>query len=267
MAITVCVDTGICGANWQPFGTLLHHPQAPDPTGPMYFDSFSWDAPDANIGYFLLGQGAYLNDPRSPHAALPFWGNPDGSAVPSFYFERQGSSVEARFLEDSGLWAPFNSLGWYDIDSADFGWIFQANGSPPAFTTFTFTPSQRYGLFFVPNSLVFNPAESYYTDSTRNGIAAEDIAYAAAHGIVLGPELFQHFAVFRDSNHNVYVGVNDRSHQVSDSDYNDMIFQLIDVPEPRSGVLILLGFLGLLALAKRTAEPVRADRWMLSKFR
>ena len=265
MADMLCVSPGICGANWQPFGTLQHHPQAPDPTGPMYFDGFSFDAPDANIGYFIVGQGAYLNNPRSPQAALPFWGNPNGSAVPSFYFEREGSSVQARFLEFSGLWAPFNSLGWYDIDSPNFGWILQANGLPPALTTVMFTPSQRYGLFFVPNSLAFDPTKSYYTDSTRNGIADEDAAYAAANNIMLGPELFQHFAVFRDSHDNVYVGVNDRSNQIGDIDYNDMVFQLTPVPEPSSMVLMLLVLLGLLAIVRRTARA--GTGLMLSKFR
>lgn len=237
-ADSICVTGGACDANWQPFVTPIPHAQGPGPTGPVYFDGFSWDAPNANIAYFIEGQGFFLNSPVSPDARLPFWGNPNGSAVPSFYFQSDGESQVASLLLTSASWAPFNSLGWYDPDSAAWGWIFEADGTPPTVPeSVEFTPTANFGLFFVPDNLnpTYNSSPSYYTNSSLNGIADADVAYAANNGITLEPgseAAYQHFAVFDDSSGGYYIGVKDRSLQVGDGDYNDMVISLAPVPEP-----------------------------------
>jgi hypothetical protein len=236
-ADSVCVTSGSCNANWQPFVTPIHHTQTPGPDGPVYFDGFSYDAPDANIAYFIEGQGYFLGNPDSPDARLPFEGNPDGSAVTSFFFQSGGEPQIANFLLFQGLWAPFSSLGWYDADDPSvYGWILQPNGTLPQPQSVEFTPTDDFGLFFVPDSSTYDPTQTpaYYTDSTRNGIAPADVDYANMNGITLGPEAFQHFAVFQQADGGYYVGVNDRSNQVGDHDYNDMVFQLTPVPEPGS---------------------------------
>lgn len=229
----VCVANGPCGQNWQPFQTPIQHAQAPGPRGPVYFDGFSWDAPDANIAYFIEGQGAFLGNPASPGAPLPYWGNPNGSAVSSFYFQSGGVPQIATLVLADSQWAPDNSLGWYDPNSSAWGWIFQANGSSPQVPqTVEFTPTSNFDLFFVPDSLTY-PAPEYSTNSALNGIAAADVAYAQANNISLGPEsAYQHFAVFQDGA-SYYIGVKDRSLQVGDGDYNDMVIKLTPSPEPR----------------------------------
>lgn len=240
---SVCVTNGACDDNWQPFVTPIQHTQQPGPVGPVYFDGFSYDAPDANIAYFIEGQGAFLNDPASPDATLPFWGNADGSAVPSFYFQSDGQTQLATMILADAQWAPYNSLGWYDPNSSAWGWIFQANGAQPTVPqSVEFTPTAEFGLFFVPdfpNPANFTFSDPYYaTNSSLNGIAAADVAYANANNITLGPETpYQHFAVFESAN-SYYVGVNDRSNQVGDLDYNDMVFTLASVPEPRYSFIL-----------------------------
>ena len=235
----ICVSGGACAGNWQPFVTPISHTTSPGPNGFAYFDGFSYDAADANIAYFIEGQGAFLNDSASPGQRLPYWGETNGSAVPSFYFDSDGAPQIATFLLTNGLWAPSDSIGWYDPgDLSNWGWIFQANGvAPTVGASVEFTPSVSFGLFFVPD--LNNPAygsPSYYTDSSLNGIAQGDVDYAAANNISLGSETpYQHFAVFDDLNGGYYVGVNDRSNQVGDLDYNDMVLTLAPAPEPDYG--------------------------------
>jgi hypothetical protein len=220
----------------------------------MYFDNFSYKAPNANAAYFVLGTGAFAGQTNSPQQALPYLGNADGTALPSFSFVGS-QAITADLLFAGGAWAPFNSLGWYDLDSSAFGWIFQANGSPPPLQSVTFTPSARFGLFFVPNDLVFDPNKAYYTDESKNGIADADVLYAAQQGIVLGPEDFQHFSVFKNSPDNLIVGIEDRSRQVGDGDYTDMVLRLSAVPEPSTVPLIVSGVALLLVVAgRRKAE-------------
>jgi hypothetical protein len=95
-------------------------------------------------------------------------------------------------------------------------------------------------LFFVPDlsDPAYGSSPSYYTDSSLNCIAEGDIVYAAANNIALGPETpYQHFAVFDDPNGGYYIGVNDRSNQVGDLDYNDMVLTLVPTPEPGYGLV------------------------------
>jgi hypothetical protein len=252
----VCSAVGACGANWQTFMPPIQHAQAPGPSGRAYFDGFSWDGPNANIADFIEGQGAFLGNPLSPKAMLPFWGNANGTASSSFFFQSGGQSVSATLLLTSSDWKPSNSLGWYDPYSSAWGWVFKANGTPPVIsTTVSFSPTANFGLFFAPHNLNFQPGDpAYYTDSSLNGIAAQDVAYAAANGITLGSEaLYQHFAVFLDPNGTYYIGVKDRSLQVGDSDYNDMVFSMTTngavTPEP--GLFgVLAGMLAGLAAAR-----------------
>jgi hypothetical protein len=253
-ADSVCLSAGSCNANWQPFVTPVHHTQVPGPDGPVYFDGFSYDAPDANIAYFIEGQGYFQGNPDSPDAPLPFWGNPDGSAVTSFFFQSGGQAQIANFEFFQGLWAPFSSIGWYDADDLSvYGWILQPNGTEPQPQSVEFTPTDNFGLFFVPDSVTYDPNQTpaYFTDSTRNGIAQADVDYAAMNGVTLGPEAFQHFAVFQQTDGGYTIGVNDRSSQVGDHDYNDMVFQLTAVPEPGSFSIACAFALGLCAVRHR----------------
>ena len=239
-----------CNANWQTFLPPIHHDQAPGPSGPAYFDGFSWKGPDSNIADFIAGEGAYRDSAASPHAELPFWGNPDGSAVTSFNFLSEGQSQVATLIAAPGGWAAYNSLGWYDPNSAAWGWIAQANGVTPVLGSVEFNPTAEFGLFFVPDSLTFDPARAYYTDSTRNGISEADALYAAQNGITLAAETAQHFAVFNNPNGGSYIGINDRSNQIGDLDYTDMIIELNQVPEPGTFTLVA-GLLLVLGSARR----------------
>lgn len=252
-ADTICVTGGPCGANWQPFVTPIQHAQGPGPTGTAYFDGWSYDGPNENVAYFIEGQGAFQGNPYSPDAQLPFWGNTDGSAVPSFYFQSGGVSQTATLLVAGASWSPENSLGWYDPDSDAWGWIFQANGTSPTLgESVTFTPTPDFGLFFVPDSLTFNPGMSYFTNSTINGIAEADITYAQQNNITLGPETAQHFAVFDNLNGGFDIGIADRSLQIGNNDYKNMIVELGPTAAPEPSFLPLMaGILVLFLLRKR----------------
>jgi len=227
----------------------------------MYFDGYSWDAPDANIAYFIEGQGYWMNDPSSPQQPLPYWGNSNGSAVPSFYFQTTTPTMEANLLVALGSWAPYNSLGWYNPNNlSEWGWIFQADGTAPVLQTVDFTPTPTFGLFFVPDSLTNDPANSnqlYYTDSALNGIAAADVAFANANNMSLGLETGQHFAVFDSGSGGYYIGIKDRSLQVSDHDYNDMIVVVSDVPEPRWLLPLALLLVAIPRIKSRLSEPAQ----------
>ena len=248
----ICTSRDSCNNNWQDFVTPLNHIQGPDPHGFAYFDGFSWDAPNANIAYFIEGQGYWLNDPSSPDSRLPWWGNTDGSAVNSFYFQRSSDVMEANLLYALGSWSPYNSVGWYDPFSSAWGWVFLADGLTPTPHMVDFTPTADFGLFFVPDIIPdptnLNAQPAYFTNANLNGIAATDVAYADANNIPLGPETGQHFAVFNAGSGGYYIGVKDRSLQISDSDYNDMIFTLAPTPEPRG--MIPLGLLLLIILPR-----------------
>lgn len=267
----ICPSNAACNSDWQTFLTPINHPQGPGPIGPAYFDGWSWDSANTNIAYFIEGLGAFTGNPYSPDAQLPFWGNPDGSAVPSFYFQSDGQMQVATLLLADAQWAAEDSVGWYDPTSNAWGWIFQANGTTPLTPdTVDFTPTAEFGLFFVPDSLTFNPAEapfyanpSYFTDEALNGIADADQQYASNNGITLGPEsAYQHFAVFSNLDGGYYIGVNDRSPQVSDTDYNDMVFSLNPVPEPRTfglaAAALAAGFLAIARRHRRASLPHRA---------
>jgi hypothetical protein len=241
MADMVCTSSNSCDALWQPFPTLTPHPQGSGAPGFAYWDGFSFDGANANIGNFINGTGFFAGDAASPRASLPYLGNPDGSAVNSFYFTSGGVPQVASLLEGNGLWASNDSLGWYDPNSSLWGWIFQSNGSPVVPTSVVFDPTATFGLFFVPNSSTFDPTKSYFTNDSLNGIADADRAYALANGITLGPETSQHFALFQDGSNGYYLGIKDRSLQISDGDYNDIIVHLNPVPEP--GTLAMAGLL------------------------
>src|SRR5271154_6422877 len=107
-ADSICVTGGACNANWQSFETPNDHPQGPGPSGPVYFDGFSYDAANANIAYFIEGQGAFLGSPVSPDTGLPFWGDPNnptgGYAPASFYFQSGGQAQIATLLLTSSMW-------------------------------------------------------------------------------------------------------------------------------------------------------------------
>jgi len=265
----ICVTGGACNGNWQPWVDPVSHQQGQHGVqGFAYFDGDSNDAANANIAYFIQGQGYFQNDPQSPAAPLPWWGNADGSAVSSFYFTRNGRD-EAHSLEFLAGWAPQESLGWYNVDKpSEWGWIFHADGKQPVPSNAEFTPSKNYGLFFIPNTASANsfsfmsPAygpqadQSFYTQSEHNGIVPADQIIASALGITLDTKQEQHFAVFSDNQGGFYVGAKDRSLQIGDGDYNDLIVHIVDppaidaasVPEPASSGLVAIA-LGLVLVA------------------
>lgn len=219
----------------------------------MYFDGWTYDCFDnggnqnANAAYFIDGQadGAYANNPLSPHARLPFWGEPGGGADKSFFFDSGGKPQVADFLIFDGAWAPFNSLGWYD-PTVPFNchMILAANGSQPNPGKVEFSTTRDFGLCFVPDSLTFDPTKSYYTQAAHNGVADADVLIGANPALESN---YQHFAVFDDGQGGFYIGVKDRSLQVGDHDYNDLILKIDPVPEP--GLLApVAGMLALLIL-------------------
>lgn len=146
--------------SWQ----AMHSPQG---LGSTYWDGQSSDAPNSNIGYWLLGTSG-VPTTYSPDWALSrtdWYGNSDGSGVPILF---SGTSVTVTVLAAFSGDAAINTLG-YSYGSGDLTPLFTGG---TAGTSVTFNPTQPFELFI------------------------ESGANQPVYGSDTSGE--QHFAVFRD---------------------------------------------------------------------
>jgi len=211
--------------SWQSWNTsILSNNKYPN-NGYPYWDNFSYDGPNKNIGYLLSGTfGAGTPD---------YWGNSNGTADLNFGFNTTGQSYAALKIE-LAAWAPFNSFGWYSASGTTITRYQLLSGAAGAGAAIYFAPTcNSYGFYFE------TPDGIFYTDSYLN---------SADYGI-------QHFAVFSSDGSSYWLGMEDCTlANGSDMDFNDMVVEVSAVPEPCAILLLASGLLGLGALARRTRK-------------
>jgi hypothetical protein len=191
-----------------------------------YWDGASSDGNGQGIGYYLTNTGAFGGG--SGPGSIPYWGNNDGSADTSFYFDKTDPGQMAALKIEIAGNAPINQFGWYDKVTGTQTTLF--TGPQGAGALATFTPTSTYGFFLqVGNGPV------YYTESGKN---TQDTT-------------FQHFAVFKEAPSVYWVGVEDLGPN-NDRDYNDMVVKVSAVPIPGAVWLLGSGLLGLLGLRRRS---------------
>jgi hypothetical protein len=203
--------------SWQDFPATLQSDGTP------FYDNFSYDGTNGNVGYFLSGyNGAY--SARSLHVAPQWYGDVAGPAVTDYYFNLTHTLLTATLLLENTEWSSRNEFGWYDVASpAVLHAIFA--GPDLRGTAVLFTPSDAFG-YYITSGL----GETYYTQSSLNPSAE------TSH---------QHFAVFQDSltvePDRMWIGVEDLPLRYGademQGDYNDTVVEVVGAPEPDTGLL------------------------------
>lgn len=233
------------GGAFQPWTAAVLGPVAnPTYTGPShpgpYWNNNSGDGPAANIGWCLTGGSKECVVASAP-GAIAYYGTATGAAVQKMAFQNNGTAVTVslvgQFTNQLGTVANpgYNVFGWYQINP---------DGTIGAMTALwnsktdvvgqsaTFTPNGTYGLYL--ENVQGNGAADYFwfMDSTK------DFGTGAAANPV---DSNQHFAVFSGTPGQFFVGMDDTNG--GDTDYNNMIIELVNVPEPRTFALFALGLL------------------------
>jgi hypothetical protein len=144
----------------------------------------------------------------------------------------------------------YNIFGWYQINP---------NGTIGAMTPLwnsksdtigeaaTFTPNGNYGLYL--ENIQSSTADYFWFMNSADNISKGGTAAVA--------DSSQHFAVFSGTPGQFFIGVDDTNN--GNADYNNMIIELVNAPEPRTfgffGISLLVG--GLL-LSRRNKTVVAA---------
>jgi hypothetical protein len=222
----------VLGPAAAPTYTSVAHP------GP-FWNNFSGDSPSGNIGWCLVGGGGCVI--ASPPGAISYYGTATKAAVQNMSFQNSGKAVTVSLVgqltNQLGTVANtgYNVFGWYQIN---------ANGTIGAMTSLwnsksdkvgqsaTFSPNGNYGLFL--ENIQGNGAADYFwfmnaTADTSSGPNANPV------------DSSQHFAVFSGTTGQFFIGVDDTNN--GNTDYNNMIIELVNAPEPRTFALLGAGLL------------------------
>jgi hypothetical protein len=105
-----------------------------------YWDGYSSELGQANVGFYLLGTGYYAGNPASPDIALSnlqYWGTEVGGADSSVSFSSPGSLGVTMTLELTGN-ADVNSFGWFYLSAPNsLMQVFSGPQGPGATATIT----------------------------------------------------------------------------------------------------------------------------------
>lgn len=235
LAVNAYADPITGSGSWQDFPLTLGSDGFP------FVDVPSRDALRGNIAYFLSGyDGAYPG--RSPNVTPQWYGTAGGGTVTNYYLNLSSPEITATLLLENTEWSDLNEFGWYDASNPTvLHTVFE--GTDAVGSRVTFTPSSQYGYY-----LVSSIGLTYYIQSSLNPSTDTD---------------HQHFAAFRASAAEpgrMWIGVEDLPQSLAademGGDYNDMVVELVNTPEPATG-LVAGGSLLALALGMRKARSKR----------
>jgi hypothetical protein len=215
----------------------------PTPSGTPYWNNPSGDGSTNNIGWCLTGTGGCSL--ANPPGTVPYYANSNGTAATSMIFTASGTPVAATllgiFTNQSGPPSGTDYFGWYEINPNNtLGAMSQLFSSLAAVgTTATFDPTGEYG-FYIEN--VQSAGKSYEAD--YYWFMSSGFDTATGTGTNDGQ---QHFATFALPNGSYLLGMEDTNNPGTDNDFNDLVVQVQNTPEPASmallgGGLLLLGW-------------------------
>lgn len=189
----------------------------------------------------------------SPPGAISYYGTATGAAVQNMAFVSNGLAVTVSLIGQltnqigSTANPGFNVFGWYTINpngtiDAQPLWNSKTDFIN-AMSTFSPGPAgTQYGLYLENIQGAGTSAEAdyfWFMNSSSD--------YGA--GTAATVDTKQHFAVFYGGSGPFYIGIDDTNN--GDEDFNNMVIELQNVPEPRTTALFALGCLAMVALSVR----------------
>ena len=229
-------------------------------SGSPYWDDNSIDGSQYNVGYFLMGTGAFAGGTNyAPTGYVSQSGGYSGSDSPASLSMLQTSSTLTVTLLASVTANTLETVGFYDASQTTVAGATASEvplvGAPGPYgssigipTTYSVPMGEDVGFYLTQCITYSGPSTcSQYTTWFSN--------------TALDSSSQQHFALFSSASGTLYLGVEDWSIPVTGfeqwGDFNDFIFAVTSVPEPATfgmlaGGLALLAACGM-RLKKRSA--------------
>jgi hypothetical protein len=238
--------------------------------GTPYWDgnSSDYNPEPANIGYWLIKQGAFAPSGSAPNSvknaspgvAYPYLGNADGSAITDVYFQATTPNWAAIKIEVAGL-KNLNYFGIYkqgDLPSnlnellttppGTLGasgksmLLFKGAAGPGASLTFV-SPWPAFGFYLAtetaPNSGTV--LRAFFSESTLNS------------GTESGKQHFAFFQANTGAYPAYYIGAEDKPLHEPDKDYQDLVVFIQAIPDASTWMLFLSGMPALALLRRKRA--------------
>ena len=241
-----------------------------DENGTPYWDgnSSDYNPEPANIGYWLIKQGAFAPGGSapdsvknaSPGVAYPYLGNADGSAITDVYFQATTPNWAAIKIEVAGL-KDLNYFGIYkqgellsDLNellttppgslgsSGKSMLLFKGADGPGASLTFV-SPWTDFG-FYLATEDPTNPGNvlrAFFSESSLNS------------GTEKGKQHFAFFQAKTGAYPAYYIGAEDKPLHEADRDYQDLVVFIQAIPDASTWMLFLSGVPALALLRRRRA--------------